>query len=472
MDRLTLSHIDEGLDSSEVAELCFLCRDVVTRRRLENIKDAKDLFLRLEEKGLLQNDAFLRQLLYTIHRADLLRVLETDSRPPEETDASPVLSDYRKTLYSIYNDFTTENFEKLKFLLTDRLGRRQIELSKTALDVFAEMEKADLLSETDVDLLHKALQELDQLLAITLEKYRQSIGTTSIYQHMYTYIHVEIVYVDRRESINTDAQLETNPTPLPDESEYYKLTHNPRGLCVVFNNEMFTGTHLSNRRGTHKDAEALTRVFTRLGFQMKIHNNLTADGMKKEINDLVKKNNFTNHDALVVCVLSHGEKGCVFGIDGERVLLKELTHPFTSGSTRTLGGKPKLFFIQACQGEGYQKGYCPSSLGPGEDEKQNKEPLQADASNPDEALPASADFLMGMATVEEFKSFRNTLTGSIYIQELCRQLEIAAESKEMDDILTVLTRVNREVSKGEFLSYKQMPEPKYTLRKKLVLKFV
>lgn len=484
MDRLTLSHIDEGLDSSEVAELCFLCRDVVTRRRLENIKDAKDLFLRLEEKGLLQNDAFLRQLLYTIHRADLLRVLETDSRPPEETDASPVLSDYRKTLYSIYNDFTTENFEKLKFLLTDRLGRRQIELSKTALDVFAEMEKADLLSETDVDLLHKALQELDQLLAITLEKYRQrarqpqqqftlSLDVTMDIERTHEPLSItETQPSYRRESINTDAQLETNPTPLPDESEYYKLTHNPRGLCVVFNNEIFTGTHLSNRRGTHKDAEALTRVFTRLGFQMKIHNNLTADGMKKEINDLVKKNNFTNHDALVVCVLSHGEKGCVFGIDGERVLLKELTHPFTSGSTRTLGGKPKLFFIQACQGEGYQKGYCPSSLGPGEDEKQNKEPLQADASNPDEALPASADFLMGMATVEEFKSFRNTLTGSIYIQELCRQLEIAAESKEMDDILTVLTRVNREVSKGEFLSYKQMPEPKYTLRKKLVLKFV
>ncbi|XP_063317621.1 caspase-8-like isoform X3 [Pelmatolapia mariae] len=474
MDRLTLSHIDEGLDSSEVADLCFLCRDVVTRRRLENIKDAKDLFLRLEEKGLLQNDAFLRQLLYTIHRADLLRVLETDSRPPEETDASPVLSDYRKTLYSIYNDFTTENFEKLKFLLTNKLGRRQIELSKTPLDVFAEMEKADLLSETDVSLLHEALQECDQLLAITLEKYRQrarqpqqqftlSLDVSMDIESTHEPLSITETQPNyRRDSIKTDAQLETNPTSLPDQSEYYTLTHKPRGWCVVFNNEIFTGTHLTDRRGTHKDA----------GFQMKIYNNLTAEGMKKEINDLVKKNNFTNHDALVVCVLSHGEKGCVFGTDGERVLLKELTHPFTSGRARTLGGKPKLFFIQACQGDGYQKGYRPSSLGPGEDEKQNKETLQADASNPDEALPASADFLMGMATVEEFKSFRNTLTGSIYIQELCRQLEIAAESKEMDDILTVLTRVNREVSKGDFLSYKQMPEPKYTLRKKLVLKFV
>uniref|UniRef100_A0A3Q2VFF8 Caspase-8 n=1 Tax=Haplochromis burtoni TaxID=8153 RepID=A0A3Q2VFF8_HAPBU len=439
MDRLTLSHIDEGLDSSEVAELCFLCRDVVTRRRLEN--DAKDLFMRLEEKGLLQNDAFLRQLLYTIHRADLLRVLETDSRPPEETDASPVLSDYRKTLYSIYNGFTTENFEKLKFLLNDELGRRQMELSKTPLDVFAEMEKSALLSDTDVRLLHKALQECDQQLAITLEEYTQSIGSTSIYPHMYI-LH----------------------------TYYYTLTHNPRGLCVVFNNEIFTGTNLSNRKGTQKDADTLTEVFTRLGFQVEIHDNCTAEQMKKEINDLGRIN-FTNHDALVVCVLSHGEKGCVFGTDGGKVLLKELTNPFTSGRASTLAGKPKLFFIQACQGEEYQKGYYPSSR---EDEKQNKGALQSDASIPDEAVPVPerADFLIGMATVEEFKSFRNTVTGSIYIQELCKQLTIAARRQEMDDILTVLTRVNREVSKGEYLSHKQMPQPNYTLTKKLVLKFV
>uniref|UniRef100_A0A3Q4HIH9 Caspase-8-like n=1 Tax=Neolamprologus brichardi TaxID=32507 RepID=A0A3Q4HIH9_NEOBR len=435
MDRLTLSHIDEGLGSSEVAELCFLCRDVVTRRRLENVStDAKDLFLRLEEKGLLRNDAFLRQLLDTIHRADLLRVLETDSRPPEETDASPVLSDYRKTLYSIYNDFTTENFEKLKFLLTNKLGRRQMELSKTALDVFAEMEKSALLSETDVSLLHEALQECDQQLAITLEEYTQGIGSTSIYPHMYIYIHVEIECVVtpsndyQRESINTDAQLETNSTSLPDQvihsqSEYYTLTHNPRGWCVVFNNEIFTGTHLKDRKGTQKDADTLKEVFTHFGFKVKMHDNCTAEQMKKKINDLGRIN-FTNHDALVVCVLSHGEKGCVFGADGERVFLKELTDPFTSGRASTLAGKPKLFFIQACQGEEYQKGYYPSSR---EDENQNKGVLQSDASIPDEAVlvPELADFLIGMATVEEFKSFRNTVTGSIYIQELCKHQRLS-----------------------------------------------
>lgn len=37
MDRLTLSHIDEELGLSEVAELCFLCLDVVNRKRLEGV---------------------------------------------------------------------------------------------------------------------------------------------------------------------------------------------------------------------------------------------------------------------------------------------------------------------------------------------------------------------------------------------------------------------------------------------------
>uniref|UniRef100_A0AAX7UXP3 Caspase-8 n=1 Tax=Astatotilapia calliptera TaxID=8154 RepID=A0AAX7UXP3_ASTCA len=246
-------------------------------------------------------------------------------------------------------------------------------------------------------------------------------------------------------------------------SDYYTLTHNPRGWCVVFNNEIFTGG-LNNRKGTQEDADTLKEVFTRLGFQVKIHNNCTAEQMKKKINDL-GKNNFKSDDALVVFVLSHGEKGCVFGTDWEKVLLKELTDPFTSGRAPTLTGKPKLFFIQACQGDGYQKGYRPCSR---EDENRKKEAWQADASIPDETVPELADFLIGMSTVEECKSFRNKRTGSIYIQELCKQLKIAV----MDDILTVLTRVNREISKGEFLSYKQMPEPKYTLTKKLVLKYI
>lgn len=62
---------------------------------LIQVRDAKDLFLKLEEKDLLSNYSFLSQLLETIRRPDLLNLLETDSRPPQETGANPTLSAYR-----------------------------------------------------------------------------------------------------------------------------------------------------------------------------------------------------------------------------------------------------------------------------------------------------------------------------------------------------------------------------------------
>lgn len=37
------------------------------------------------------------------------------------------------------------------------------------------------------------------------------------------------------------------------QTEYYALTHNPRGQCVVFNNETFLNVTLKNRGGTEQD---------------------------------------------------------------------------------------------------------------------------------------------------------------------------------------------------------------------------
>lgn len=62
---------------------------------LMQISDAKGLFMRLEEKGLLENNLFLSQLLETIQRPDLLSLMETDNSQSEETDACPLLSNYR-----------------------------------------------------------------------------------------------------------------------------------------------------------------------------------------------------------------------------------------------------------------------------------------------------------------------------------------------------------------------------------------
>lgn len=127
-------------------------------------------------------------------------------------------------------------------------------------------------------------------------------------------------------------------------------------------------------------------------------------------------------------MLSHGELGCVYGTDGEEVTVRELTQSFTSGCAPTLAGKPKMFFIQACQGDGYQKGYVPCPPRPREEVGRRESHLEEDAGRVHGmTVPDGADFLLGMATVPECKSFRNTSTGSIYIQELCTQLLKSAQ---------------------------------------------
>ncbi|TMS09886.1 Caspase-8 [Larimichthys crocea] len=425
MDRVTLSRIDEELESSEVASLCFLCHDVVNRKRLEGVMDAKALFLRLEERGLLDNQTFLSQLLHTIGRIDLLSLLETDGMQPVETDANPMLSEYRVMLYHVYQDMTEENLDKMKFLLISKLGRRQIEACTR-----------------DIRISQRRPQP-----AVT-----------------------EMQPSDARPTVCTDA--EPNTMSHFDQTEYYALTHNPRGQCVVFNNEKFMNVTLKDREGTQQDEKALRKVFTDLGFTVVVHNNLTAGDIRYKINELGKRN-FLNDDVLVVCVLSHGEKGCIYGTDEKPVDLRELTKAFTSGRAPTLAGKPKLFFIQACQGSNYQAGSVPCPPRPSQEKEHRESRLEEDAGPVrGETIPSDADFLLGMATVQECKSFRNTSKGSIYIQQLCDQLMKSAQSPVDDDILTVLTRVNREVSKGEYLNHKQMPEPKYTLTKKLVFKCV
>uniref|UniRef100_A0A672LZA2 Caspase-8 n=2 Tax=Sinocyclocheilus grahami TaxID=75366 RepID=A0A672LZA2_SINGR len=197
-------------------------------------------------------------------------------------------------------------------------------------------------------------------------------------------------------------------------------------------------------------------------FKVEVQDDLTASDMKEMIKQFAKKDH-TQMGAFVCCVLSHGEKGIVLGVDGKEVEIRELTMPIAE--CRTLASKPKLFFIQACQGSEAQNGvWTADSL----ENATEGEEYDADAYNPaSRFIPIEADMLIGMATVEHYQSFRHTREGSIYIQELCNQLEILCPRRE--DILSILKKVNHEVSMRILSGHKQMPEPRYTLTKKLVL---
>lgn len=69
--------------------------------------------------------------------------------------------------------------------------------------------------------------------------------------------------------------------------------------------------------------------------------------MLDEVCEQVSVAGSTNQDCFVFVVLSHGERDHVFGVDGKKVHLDKFEEAVDSP---LLINKPKLLFIQACQG--------------------------------------------------------------------------------------------------------------------------
>ena len=120
-------------------------------------------------------------------------------------------------------------------------------------------------------------------------------------------------------------------------------------------------------------------------------------------------------DAFVCCVLSHGAENVVSGVDGEPLTINDIPSAFNGEHCPALLGKPKVFFIQACQGHSLQPGYVMDDL---TFERQGQDSPQL------VFIPAEADFLVAMATVEKYQAVRHTVNGSWFIQSLCEQLRV------------------------------------------------
>ena len=129
----------------------------------------------------------------------------------------------------------------------------------------------------------------------------------------------------------------------------YKMESNPRGLAIIINNQNIEGK--DPRKGAEKDGEKLRNLFSFLGFKVEIKNELTAENMKKTLNDKAEKYDHEAYDCLLVTILTHGEEvDKLLGTDGKSVSLIDLIKLFDGDKCKSLLGKPKIFFVQACRG--------------------------------------------------------------------------------------------------------------------------
>jgi len=246
--------------------------------------------------------------------------------------------------------------------------------------------------------------------------------------------------------------------------QYYPMRSNPNGRCVIFNNQFLKAEHSSVRRGTDLDAKSLKILFEWLKFKVEVCNSYTAEEMRKKLELESKNVGNQNHDCFVCFILSHGEEGIVYGNDWENITIKEIKDMFKGDVCPSLLGKPKLFFIQACQGiensrsTGLQQDSKPSKSG----DEQPGCPIRF--------INVNADILVFMATTEGAVSYRHSKYGSWFIQEICVVFQEHAGHLRLCDLMNEvknnIAKKQGEVEVDKVIKVaSMMPTDSGTLRK-------
>ncbi|XP_065087500.1 caspase-8 [Ochlerotatus camptorhynchus] len=278
-------------------------------------------------------------------------------------------------------------------------------------------------------------------------------------------------------SFNRDFQLEKNqsddarsslisevkgkPVESIDQLERYIITRNNAGLILIVNQfkfyretnpeliELLPSEPLKNRRGTEVDKLAILNLFTDFGYEPIVVENIPHLEILKQVEkavDQVKQ----SHCSLVVCLLSHGQEGKVYGSNSIPLNVKAIERKMASGK---MTGKPKLLFVQACQGSGLQTAVDVVPR------------LEHDGPSSETTASVFVDFLVAWSTVPGFASIRHIEKGSWFIQELCLKMK---QLHKRDHLMDILTAVINDVSaKRGYENECMVPIIYSTLRKKL-----
>ncbi|KAL1518240.1 hypothetical protein ABEB36_001892 [Hypothenemus hampei] len=218
--------------------------------------------------------------------------------------------------------------------------------------------------------------------------------------------------------------------PVPKYATHYKMDHQKRGIALIFNHESFECGGLRSRSGTNEDCKNFKDCLKSLGFDVQVFKDLNYMELDYQVKQVAAMDH-SNHDCLLIAILSHGEMGIVYAKDNP-YKPDNLWSLFTADKCPTLAGKPKMFFLQACQGDKLDAGI-----------NLTLSRTEIDGEINTYKIPVQADFLIVYSTVKGYYSWRNTTKGSWFIQALCEELKRRAHT---EDLMTILTFVSQRVA--------------------------
>jgi len=223
----------------------------------------------------------------------------------------------------------------------------------------------------------------------------------------------------------------TAPVPVPTsrDSASYDLSGLKR--VIIFNQRTFASRlKLNPRNGTEVDVRAIEATFGGLGWQVATY----TDSTVAQIRDVILKQVQLCEEevaALAIFLLSHGEdNGTVFAQDYPFRVDHDVLGQLTADKCPGLVGRPKLVFVQACQGQATDQGAMVT-------DRRRRHTSQDTTSA--YKIPNYADFLIFQASFWDHYSFRSSETGSWFIQALCDKIDDSPSSASLQDVLLTVS---------------------------------
>lgn len=119
--------------------------------------------------------------------------------------------------------------------------------------------------------------------------------------------------------------------------------------------------------------------------------------------------------------------------------LQDAWYYFTNESCPTLANKPRIFLIQACQGEKRENAFKLATI----HVHRMKAPKRKSKRTANFSFLPKQDFLVAYSSLPGHVSYRDTKQGSWFIQSFCDEMK---KRKPNDDLLTSLTLAIQKVA--------------------------
>ena len=226
-------------------------------------------------------------------------------------------------------------------------------------------------------------------------------------------------------------------------------------LLIIINNVEFNEYNksqsdykkLPQRGGSNEDVRSIKRTFSGLQGWKVEEKHILQDQTKAKIKEKIESiQELKDLSCLAIFIMSHGsENDTIYASDGSYNLNKDVIENLTADKCPSLAGKPKLFFIQACQGgqadSGFSVQHCDSSDKIGTEGNRHDRFKTVKIPNP-------ADMFVFKASYTGYRCYRND-NGSWFMESLCK---VITDNPKMD-LGSIALKVTNSVSKRESQSW-------------------